>query len=72
MFLLTVASLIFFLFSWLMPIFSRFVSMAFSLIVLEPTIKFSCSDVHPGLLVFCWISMKFSYCLNDMSSFLSR
>ncbi len=26
--------------------------MVFSLMDLEPTMKFSCSDVHPGLLVF--------------------
>jgi hypothetical protein len=38
--------------------------MAFSLMVLEPTIKFICSDVHPGLLPFRRISMKFSYCLD--------
>ena len=48
MFVLPVASLIFFLFFWLMPILSRFSSLAFSLIVLEPTITLSCSDVHPG------------------------
>ncbi len=72
MFVLSVTSLIFFLFFWLMPILWRFVSMDFSMIVLEPTMKFSCSDVHAGFLSFRRICMKFSYCLDSMFSFISR
>jgi hypothetical protein len=34
--------------------------------------KFSCPDVHPGILAFLRMSIKFSYCLYVMSSFLSR
>ena len=61
----------FFLFLWLMPNFSRFLSMASSLIVLEPTMKFSCSDVHPVFLTLRIMSMRFEYCLRSMLSFLS-
>ena len=71
MFVLAVALFIFCLFFWLMPIFSRFLSMASSLIVLEPTMKFRCSDVHPGFLALRIMSMRFEYCLRDMLSFLS-
>ena len=42
----------FLLFFWFMPILSRFVSMGFSFTVLEPTMKFSCSDVHPRFLFY--------------------
>ena len=61
-----------FFFFWLIPIFSRLVSMAFSFMVLEPTMKFSWSVVHPGFLAFLRMFKKFSYCLNAMLSFLSR
>ena len=55
---------------WLMrPILSRFLSMAFSSI---PTMKFNCSDVHPEILVFLRMSMKFLYYLLALSSVLSR
>jgi hypothetical protein len=50
MFVFDVASLMFFLFFWLMPILSRFLSVVLSLIVLESTIKLSCSEVQPGIL----------------------
>ncbi len=69
---LAVAALIFFLFFWLIPSLSRFVSMTFSFIDLEPTIKLSWSDVHPGFLAFLRMFIKFSYCLETISSFLSR
>ena len=46
--------------------------MALSLMDLEPTMKFSWCDVHPGLLAFLRMFMKFSYCLYVMSFFLSR
>ena len=72
MFVFSVASLIFFLFFLLIPILSRFSSLAFSLIDLEPNMKFSWSDVHPGFLGFLRMSMKFSYCLYVMSSFVPR
>ncbi len=62
----------FLLFFWFMPILSRFVSMTFSLMVLEPTVTFICSDVHPGSFAFRRISMKFWYCLDDILSFFSR
>ena len=39
-----------FFFFWLMPILSRYLSMSCSLVDLEPTTKFNCSDVHPELL----------------------
>ena len=48
MFALAVAALIFCFFFWLIPSLSMLVSMAFSFMVLEPTIKFSWSVVHPG------------------------
>jgi hypothetical protein len=38
---------------------------------LEPTMKLSWSDVHPGFLVFRRMFIKFSYCLDAMLSFLS-
>ena len=47
-----------------------FVSWAFAEDFLESTTKFNSSDVHPGLLVFLTMSMKFLYCLFAMSSFL--
>ena len=71
-FALAVAALILFLFFWLIPSLSRFVSMVFSLMVLEPTIKLSWSDVHPGFLAFLRMFIKFSYCLDTILSFLSR
>ena len=71
-FALAVAALILFLFFWLIPNLSRFVSMAFSFMVLEPTIKLSWSDVHPGFLAFLRMFIKFSYCLDTILSFLSR
>ncbi len=43
--------------------------MTFSFTVLEPTMKFICSDVQPEFFVFRSIFMKFSYCLDDMVSF---
>jgi hypothetical protein len=49
---LAVVALIFFFFFCLIPSLSRFVSMAFSFMVLEPTIKLSWSDVHPGFWPF--------------------
>ena len=61
-----------FFFPWLIPIFSRLVSMAFSFMVFEPTIKFSWSVVHPVFLAFLRISIKVSYCLDAIFSFLSR
>ena len=61
-----------FFFFWLMPIFSRLVFMTFWFMDLEPTMKFSWSDVHPGFFAFRRIFMKFSYCLDVMMSFLSR
>ena len=64
-------SLYFFLFFWLMPSFSRFLSMASSLIVLDPTMKFSCFDVHPGFLALRIMSIRFEYCLRSILSFLS-
>ncbi len=70
-FVLVVAALIFFLFFWLIPNLSRLVSMTFSFIDLEPTMKLSWSDVHPGFLVFRRMFIKFSYCLDAMLSFLS-
>ena len=45
--------------------------MAFSFMVLEPTIKLSWSDVHPGFLAFLRMFIKFSYCLDAILSFLS-
>ncbi len=72
MFALAVAALIFCFFFWLIPSLSRLVSMAFSFMVLEPTIKFSWSVVHPGFLAFLRISIKVSYCLDAILSFLSR
>ncbi len=73
MFALAVAALIFFFFFfWLIPNLSRLVSMSFSFMVLEPTIKFSWSVVHPVFLAFLRISIKFSYCLDAILSFLSR
>ena len=58
---------------WLMrPILSRFLSMAFSSMDLEPTMKFNCCDVHPEILVFLRMSMKFPYCLLALSSVFSR
>ena len=71
-FALAVAALILFLFFWLIPSLSRFVSMAFSFMVLEPTIKLSWSDVHPVFLAFLRMFIKFSYCLDAILSFLSR
>ncbi len=71
-FALTVVALIFFLFFWLIPSLSRLASISFSFMVLEPTIKLIWSDVHPGFLAFLRMFMKFSYCLNVISSFLSR
>ncbi len=50
MFASAVAALIFFF--WLIPIFSRLVSMTCSCMVLEPTMKFNWSVVHPGFLAF--------------------
>ena len=62
-----------FLFLFLViPSLSRLVSMAFSFMVLEPTIKFSWSVVHPVFLAFLRISIKVSYCLDAIFSFLSR
>ena len=72
MFALAVAALIFFFFFWLIPSLSRFVSMVFSFMVLEPTIKFSWSVVHPVCLALLRISIKVSYCLDAILSFLSR
>ncbi len=72
MFVFVVVSLILFLFFWLMPILSRLVSIAFSFMDLEPTMKFSWSDVHPGFLVFLRMFMRFSYCLYVMSFFVSK
>ncbi len=69
---LAVDALIFFLFFWLIPSLSRFVSMTFSLMVLEPTIKISWSNAHPGFLAFLRMSIKFSYCLDAILSCLSR
>ncbi len=46
--------------------------MTLSFIVLESTMKFICSDVHPGFFAFRSTLMKFSYCLDDMLSFFSR
>ncbi len=71
-FALAVIALIFFLFFWLIPSLSRLVSITFSFMVLEPTIKFSWSDVHPGFLAFLRMLIKFSYCLDVILSFLSR
>ena len=71
-FALAVAALIFFLFFWLIPSLSRLVSIAFSFMVLEPTMKLSWSDVHPGFLAFLRISIKFSYCFDAILSFLAR
>jgi hypothetical protein len=61
-----------FFFFWLIPSLSKLVSMAFSFMVLDPTIKFSWSVVHHGFLAFLRISIKFSYCLDAILSFLSR
>ena len=72
MFALAVAALIFCFFFWLIPSLSMLVSMAFSFMVLEPTMKFSWSVVHPGFLAFLRISIKVSYCLDAILSFLSR
>ena len=73
MFVLPVALFIFFLFFFLVDFlfFSRFLSTASLLIVLEPTMKFNCSDVHPGFLVLRIMSIRFEYCLMTMLSFLS-
>ncbi len=71
-FVLAVDALIFLLFFWLIPSLSRFVSMAFSFIDLEPTMKLSWSDVQPGFLAFLRMFIKFPYCLNAIFSFLSR
>ena len=68
---LSCGALYFFLFFWLIPSFSRFLSMTSSLIVLEPTMKFSCSDVQPGFLALRIMSIRFEYCLMSMLSFLS-
>ncbi len=46
--------------------------MTLSFIVLDPTSKFICSDVHPGFFAFRSLFMKFSYCLDTMLSFFSR
>ncbi len=71
-FAIAVAVLIFFFFFWLIPSLSRLVSIAFSFMVVEPTIKFSWSDVHPGFLAFLRIFITFSYCLDAILSFLFR
>ena len=72
MFVLAVASLILFLFFGLIPIMSRFLSMAASSIDFDPTMKFSCSDIHPWPFALRRMLMKLSYCLFAKASFLSR
>ena len=59
-------------FFWLMPILSRLISIAFSCMDFEPTMKLSWSDVQPGFLNFLRMFMRFSYCLYVMSFFVSR
>jgi hypothetical protein len=56
-FVLAVAALIFFLFFWLIPSLSRFVSMTFSFMDLEPTMKLSWSDVHK-ILGMCSVEFQ--------------
>ena len=41
--------------------------MTSSLIDLEPTMKFSCSDVHPGFLDLRIMSIRFEYCFRVSS-----
>ena len=71
-FVLPVAALILFFFFWLIPNFSRLKSMVFSFMDLDPTMKLSWSDIHPGFLAFLRMFMKFSYCLDVMLFFFSR
>ena len=46
--------------------------MGFSMMDVDPTMKFSWSDVHPGFLAFLRMFMKFSYYLWVMSFLVSR